>query len=1388
MLQSLKKQHGANHLLLAGEDLRIIASTDPLEKTLSKHLKIKIIESLESKKTVSTGLYFCEFHERIHIDFISPIISNKGKIIAVIVFQFEPEDYLFPLIQNWPVESKTAETLLFRIESKSVLYLNELRHKKNTALKMSIPLSKTEVPAVAAALGQRGAYIGYDYRGKEVLAYLDEVPGTNWYMTAKVDTEEIFSQLKFQLAGVISFAIVLIFALTIGLMWIYHYRQKNIYKTLWEKNEEFNITLSSIGDAVITTDNKGIIYYINPAAEDLTGWKLTEARGEKIERVFKIINEETLAKVESPVSKVLREGVVVGLANHTLLISKDGKEIPITDSGAPIKTKSGETLGVVLVFSDQTDERKAQKEIARLNRVYALLSNINEAIVRIKDRKELFDKACQTAVRDGKFRLAWIGIVNSSSGAVEAAAIAGIEENYFKQSNISLSSAKSCKCFVERAIETGSHVINNNLEEESSTLKCRDEAIYLGCKSSASFPIKVFGKTIGAFSIYSTEPDFFSESEIVLLDEVATDISFALETFQSEIERKISERKFQEIFNSTNEAIFINDANTGKIIDCNQTTVEMCGYNSKEEIINGNIGDLSANIDPYNEEMAQRQIQKAIKDGSITFDWLAKRKNGETFWVSVSLKKTDIAGEARIIATVRDISERKHMEENLENINDFQNTLLQTIPFGIDIVDEAGNILFLSEKFQKLFGKDYLGKKCWELYRDNKTRCEKCPLKDEIKVNETKAVEVTRVMNNRIYKIIHTGMTFKGKPAVLEVFEDITEQKHAEAEKFRLVDIVENSVNEIYLFDSSTMKFEFVNKGALKNLGYTIEEIKKMTPLDIKPELSREKFEQLIEPLTAGREESIFFETHHKRKNGTLYPVEVYLQLFKYDDTSLFFAVINDITERKKAQEKIIKLTQAIEQSPVTVMITNPMSEIEYVNPKFTQLTGYSSGEVIGKNPRILQSGDKSKKDYAELWDTILSGRKWHGEFHNKKKNGELFWERAIISPILNENGDITNFVAVKEDITEIKAVRERIKRSEELFRSTWEKSFDGMRLTDENGIIVEVNDAFCKMFNKGRNDLIGKSMMSVYGDVAGDAIEKYKLKFVKESIKPELVTKAVLWTGESKWFSLSNSHIVTGEGKKLLMSIFRDISNQKRYEEELIIAKERAEQSDRLKSEFLAQMSHEIRTPLNAILSGANVIKEEIEEKVDKDYQNIFVGIESSSKRIIRTIDLILNIAEIQSGGFMPHNRSIDLDKDVLSILYNEYLSAAKRQNLELNYIKKTEQTNIISDGYCLNQIFANLIDNAIKYTNKGRVVIRLLNDDAGKLNVEIEDTGIGISKEYQKKMFVPFSQEAHGYSREYDGNGLGLALVKKYCEFNGIAIEVVSEKNIGTIFRLKF
>jgi signal transduction histidine kinase len=237
----------------------------------------------------------------------------------------------------------------------------------------------------------------------------------------------------------------------------------------------------------------------------------------------------------------------------------------------------------------------------------------------------------------------------------------------------------------------------------------------------------------------------------------------------------------------------------------------------------------------------------------------------------------------------------------------------------------------------------------------------------------------------------------------------------------------------------------------------------------------------------------------------------------------------------------------------------------------------------------------------------------------------------------------------------------------------------------------------------------------------------------------------------------------------------------------ELVKAKEKAEKSDKIKSEFLAQMSHEIRTPINVIINFLQMLKEESRGKDGCDIEEYFDVINSASLRIARTIDLILNMSELHVGTYNPVFAPFDLN-DVVEKINREFRLIAKQKSIDFSVLKRCEKAIISADEYSVHQIINNLVDNAIKFTEKGNVEIIVDRNTRNKVTLTVHDTGIGMSEEYLSNLFNPFSQEVQGYTKKYDGTGLGLALVRKYCELNNAWIDVKSKKGIGSTFKILF
>lgn len=403
-------------------------------------------------------------------------------------------------------------------------------------------------------------------------------------------------------------------------------------------------------------------------------------------------------------------------------------------------------------------------------------------------------------------------------------------------------------------------------------------------------------------------------------------------------------------------------------------------------------------------------------------------------------------------------------------------------------------------------------------------------------------------------------------------------------------------------------------------------------------------------------------------------------------------------------------------------------------------------------------------------------------ELQKKAENNEKL-DQKITDVLRNKLSE------VGAEISEQEYAKRILRKSEEQFKLLFENAPIGMVIISSEGRIMSINKSFCDTLDYSTDELLGVPIKYLF--------EKDEIPFfITKNSKNESVIRISDINAEKKLIKKDGKEINVivksvgvvddnGDVDHYIMQLL-DITAIKKAQQELMIALERAEQSDKLKTAFLAQMSHEIRTPLNVILTSIPLFEDLIPQG-DDEMKVILDSVKSADKRLHRTIDMILNMSSVQSGNYKPYYESFSLSDD-LKKLTEEFRSLSEDKGLTLNFTNLTGSTFITADRYTVMQIFQNLIGNAIKYTQKGFIDIILREQPNKKLKVEVRDTGIGMSKEYLQNIFTPFSQENIGHKREYEGNGLGLALVKKYAEINHAEIHVESDKGKGSVFSVVF
>ncbi len=519
------------------------------------------------------------------------------------------------------------------------------------------------------------------------------------------------------------------------------------------------------------------------------------------------------------------------------------------------------------------------------------------------------------------------------------------------------------------------------------------------------------------------------------------------------------------------------------------------------------------------------------------------------------------------------------------------------------------------------------------------------------------------------------------------------------------------------------------------------------------------------------------------------------------------------ITKSEFAKEK--KLLKSItETSPIGIMVSDTNGKIFFANTFAENLLQLENDEITERtynDPKweiTYFNGDYLPEDEMPFRKVMNTGKSFFGIEHKiLLPDGSKIFLHVNASPIIEKSGDISGVVSTLVDVTENISSAQKLRESEELLENFFTSSMDGFYISlldfpirwDEKSNkdklldyifsherIVKVNDALVEQYNSKKEEMIGMvPIKSFKHDIEEGKRGWFNLY---EKGQTRVVTEEMKMDGSTMW--VEGTYKLLYDAKKYIRGHFgiqRDITNRVKFEKELIDARNKAEQSEKLKSEFLAQMSHEIRTPLNIVISSSEYIKNELYEKSDDDLRTLFYGIQSAGKRLIVTIDQILQMSEIQSSTYDFNPRNLDLMKDVVNQIVDQFKSLALSKGLEFDVENKLTESRIIADKDSVEQIIYNLIDNAIKYTSAGTVKV-ILENLSGKKSISVKDTGIGISDQFISKLFDPFTQEEQGYTRKYEGNGLGLALVKRYCELNNAEITVESKKGVGSTFKVVF
>ena len=622
------------------------------------------------------------------------------------------------------------------------------------------------------------------------------------------------------------------------------------------------------------------------------------------------------------------------------------------------------------------------------------------------------------------------------------------------------------------------------------------------------------------------------------------------------------------------------------------------------------------------------------------------------------------------------------------------------------------------------------------------------------------------------------------------VFFSLTERKQAEAalkeseQRFR--DLFESSPDAVFVedFDGNVLD---VSPAACQLHGLEREALIGRNVASLVPPGERETVAAAFARLVSG--EVTHVEGYSVRQDGRRVPVEIRVSHIIYDGQPALLLHVRDITESKLAEEALRESEKRyrtlLKHLPVGVYRTTPDGRFIEGNTALARLLGVDNVEVLQQiNVRDLYVDVSERERHQEQLSSQANTR---AEFRLKRPDGEIIWVRDYPQAHHDADGAVAYYDGILLDITEHKHAKEAVQESEHRYRTLVENAPEAIVVLDvESGHFIDSNSNAEALYGFSREHLhqTGPTALSPERQPDGRLSIEAAREEVMGAVQGEV--RVFEWMHKNARGQEIPCEVrlvrLPSADRVLVRGSITDITERKRFEREMIKARKKAEELNRLKSAFLNNMSHEIRTPLTAIIGFSAILSEE----GTPEHRELVDLIEQSGKRLLNTLNAVLDLSMLEAGSLSLDNEWFDVVDAV-----QEKMAAlepfAREKGIRLDVASPAPRIPVHLDRTCLERILNHLIDNAIKFTHEGSVTA-IIDADPGRVSIRIKDTGVGIREEFQPHLFDDFKQESTGLARSHEGVGLGLAVTKRMVTLMDGQISVESIKGEGSVFEITF